>query len=123
MTADLRQVSQDVAELAAVGLWPLSDADLSVMLQTAHQVQQRVGVLQARLVREAGIRGLPAAQGYRSTGGWLRALLRLDPQPARELIGHAALVAGHPGVQEAVLQGRADLRQAAVMGVSDGLCT
>jgi hypothetical protein len=118
MTADLQQVCEDAAKLADVPLWPLSDTDLTAMLQTVHQLQQTVGVLQARLVHQADTRGLPAAQGCRSIGGWLRALLRLDPQPARELVQHAAALAGHPTVEQAVLRGQADLRQAAVIAAT-----
>ena len=115
VTADVEQLSLDAAKAAAVPLWPLSDDELTSMLQVAHRLEVAAGVLQARLVQQAETRGVPVAQGYRSTAGWVRGVLRLDPQPARELIEHATALAGNPVVQQAVLDGRIDLRQAAVI--------
>ena len=115
MSTDVEQLSLDAAKAAAVPLWPLSEDELTSMLQVAHRLEVAAGVLQARLVHQAETRGVPAAQGYRSTTGWVRSLLCLDPQPARELIEHATALAGNPVVQQAVLDGRVDLRQAAVI--------
>lgn len=83
--ADVRQISEDAAKLAALPVWPLSDDEITDMLRTAHRWEQAAVALQARLVREATSRGLPGAQGHRSVAGWLRTVLVLDPQPAREL--------------------------------------
>jgi uncharacterized protein DUF222/HNH endonuclease len=118
MTAQAQQVTQDVAKLAAVALWPLSDTDLTDMLRTAHRLEQAAATLQARLVHEASARGLPTAHGHRSATGWVRSLLRLDPQPARELTDHATTLARHPDLEQAVLDARLDLRQATVIAAT-----
>ncbi|WP_203834730.1 HNH endonuclease signature motif containing protein [Winogradskya humida] len=114
MLARLEQLSKEAAELAAAPLWPLSDHDVTGMLHAAHHLAQVATVLQARLVRQACSRGIPAAQGHRSAKGWLRSVLLVDPQPARELVAHADVLQ-RPVIGQAVLDGRADLRQAAVI--------
>ncbi|WP_250005222.1 HNH endonuclease signature motif containing protein [Actinoplanes sp. M2I2] len=113
--ADVRQLSEDAAKLAAAPLWPLADDELTVGLKAAHRLEQCAAALQARLVQQAVTRGVPSAQGHRSTAGWLRALLLLDPQPARELAGQAAALSRHPAVEQAVLDGHLNLRQSTVI--------
>jgi uncharacterized protein DUF222/HNH endonuclease len=118
MAAEMQQVNESAAKLAAAPLWPLSDDELTDMLLVAHRLEQTAAALQARLVHQAETRGLPAASGHRSTKGWLRNLLRIDPQPARELTEHAAALAGSPALEQAVLDGHIDLRQAAVIAAT-----
>jgi hypothetical protein len=117
MLVDVKELSEDTAKLAAAPLWPLSDDDLTDTLRAAHRLTQAAQVLQAQLVRQADARGVPAAQGYRSTARWLRTLLMLDPQPAREL-AEAATALRRPVIERAVLDGHADLRQAAVIATT-----
>ena len=117
MLAELEQVGQDAAKLAAAPLWMLGDDELATLLRTARRLQQTAVVLQARLVRQASIRGVPAAQGYRSTARWLQSLLVLDPQPAREL-AEAAAAMRHPAIEQAMLDGHTDARQAAVIAAT-----
>ncbi|MEU4242575.1 DUF222 domain-containing protein [Actinoplanes sp. NPDC026619] len=115
MLADLQQIGEATAKLAAAPLWPLSDHDLLETLRAADRAQQAAAALRARLVQQAGARGLPAAQGYRSTARWLSDLLLIDPSPAREIAGHASALGRRPAVEQAVLDGRLDLRQAEVI--------
>ncbi|WP_396027579.1 hypothetical protein [Actinoplanes sp. TBRC 11911] len=117
MLAELEQVGEDAAKLAAAPVWPVSDDELTDLLRAAHRLQQAAVVLQARLVRQATTRGLPAAQGHRSTAGWLRSLLMLDPQPAREL-AEAAAASARPAIEQAMLDGHTDARQAAVIAAT-----
>ncbi|WP_374271042.1 DUF222 domain-containing protein [Actinoplanes sp. M2I2] len=116
--ADVRQLSEDAAKLAAAPLWPLGDDELTACLKAAHRVEQCAAALQARLVQQTDARGLPAAQGHRNTASWLRSLLLIDPQPARELAGQAAALSRHPAVETAVLDGRLNLRQSTVIGAT-----
>jgi hypothetical protein len=116
--AELQGMSQDAAKLAASPLWPLTDDDLTGCLHAAHHLEQAAAALQAQLVRQAVTRGLPAAQCHRSTTGWLRSLLRIDPQPARELSDAADVLGRLPGVEQAVLDGQVDLRQATVIAAA-----
>ena len=118
VSVDVQQLSRDAAKAAGASLCPLSDDELTDMLRVAHRLEIAAGVLQARLVHEADTRGLPTAHGHRSTAGWLRSLLLIDPQPARELTEHAAALAGRPVLQRAVLDGRVDLRQAGVIAAA-----
>jgi hypothetical protein len=117
MLAELERVGEDAAKLAAAPLWPVADGELIDLLRAAQRLQQAAVVLQARLVREAGTRGMPAAQGFRSTARWLQSLLMLDPYPAREL-AEAAAALRRPVIEQAMLEGRADARQAAVIAAT-----
>ncbi|WP_213003924.1 DUF222 domain-containing protein, partial [Winogradskya consettensis] len=117
----------DAAVLAAAPLWQLTDADLTDALRLARQAEQALLVLQARLVHQGATRGIPRSQGHRSTAGWLRSSLLLDPQPARDLAAHATALQ-HPNLQQVVLNGHADVRQAAVIAstldaIPDNLAT
>ena len=115
MTADVQQLSLEVAKAATVSLWPLSDDALVDMLRVAHRLETVAGVLRARVVHEAEGRGLP---GRRGVTRWVRELLLVDPQPARELVEQAAALGGDPVLQQAVLDGQIDLRQATVIAAT-----
>jgi hypothetical protein len=117
MLAELEQLSEDAAKLAAAPLWPVSDDELTDLLRAAQRLQQTAVVLQARLVRQAVTRGMPAAQGYRATARWLQSLLMLDPLPAREL-AEAATATRRPVIEQAMLDGHANARQAAVIAAT-----
>src|SRR4051794_41212641 len=92
MLATVQHLAQDAAKLAASPLWPLSDTDLTVSLQAAHHAEQAALALQARLAEQAASRGIPAAQGHRNTTRWLRDLLLLDPQQAKDLTTYATVL-------------------------------
>jgi hypothetical protein len=111
----VEQLIEDTAKVAASPLWSLSDVDLATAVQAAHRLEQQAAAVTARLVHQAVVRGLPASHGHRSTAGWLRSHLRLDPYPARELTEQAAVLATHPEIEQAVLAGEVDLRQAVVI--------
>ncbi|WP_374273181.1 DUF222 domain-containing protein [Actinoplanes sp. M2I2] len=113
--ADVRQLSEDTAKLAATALWPLADDELTACLKEARRLEQCAAALQARLVHQAITRALPTAQGHRSTPSWLRTHLLLDPQPARELAAQAAALTRHPAVEQAVWAGHLNLRQSTVI--------
>ncbi len=114
----MQQLGEDAAKLAAASLWPLADDELIACLQSAHRLEQAAAALQTRLVHQATDRGLPAGQGHRSTAGWLRARLLLDPAPARELADRAAVLSRQPAVEQALLDGHVDARQAAVIATT-----
>ncbi|GAA2522388.1 HNH endonuclease signature motif containing protein [Winogradskya humida] len=112
--AEVQQLGVAAAGVAVAPLWQLSDTELTESLRAARWLEQVARFVQARLARQGDARGLPAAQGYRSTVEWLRAVLVLDRGPARELAADA-VVLDHPAVAQAVLDGDADLRQAVVI--------
>ncbi|WP_250027326.1 HNH endonuclease signature motif containing protein [Paractinoplanes maris] len=118
MLVDVQQLGEDAAKLAAASVWPLADDELTGTLRAAYRLEQAAAALQVRLVQEVTARDLPAAHGHRGTARWLRSLLTLDPQPARELADRAATLDRHPTVQQAVLDGRTDLRQATVIAAT-----
>ncbi|WP_240670711.1 HNH endonuclease signature motif containing protein [Actinoplanes solisilvae] len=120
MLADVKQIVENAAKLAADPLWSCSDKELLAALHAAHRLEQAAAVLQVRLVREAAGRGLPKTHGAKTIYGWLRGLLRLDPQPAREFAERVTALAHKPAVERAVLDGRVDLRQAAVIAATVG---
>ncbi|MGK5678238.1 DUF222 domain-containing protein [Actinoplanes sp. URMC 104] len=115
MLAEVQQLSEDAAKLAAAALWTLADGEIVDCLQTAYRVEQAAAALQMRLVQQADSRGLPAAQGHRTTAGWLRSRLLLDPLPARELAERAEALRRRPVVEQALLDGHVDGRQASVI--------
>jgi hypothetical protein len=108
----VRQLSEDAAKVAASSLWSLTDSDLVGALQLAHQLECGAAALKARIVHQAVTRKLPHEMGHRSTAGWLRALLLIDPRPARELAEQADAVGNHAVIEQAVLDGAVDLAQA-----------
>ncbi|MBM2615458.1 DUF222 domain-containing protein [Actinoplanes sp. LDG1-06] len=119
MLADLVQLGQDAAKLAAAPLWPLADDEITACLGAAHRLEQTAAALQMRLVRHAELRGVPAAEGHRDTISWLRARLLSDRGPARELADRATALARRPDVEQALIEGRADARQA--IAITDAL--
>ncbi|MFI5936502.1 DUF222 domain-containing protein [Actinoplanes sp. NPDC051494] len=114
MVGDVEQVGKEAAELAAAPLCSLPDHEIIDLLRAAHHLEQVAVVLQSRLVREADIRKLPRTQGARSLAAWLRHVLLLDPQPAR-LLADQASAPPRPAIEQAVLDGQVNVRQAAVI--------
>ncbi len=110
----VQQAGQDAAKLAAAPLWSLPDDELLAVLDGTHRWEQSVAALKIRAVQEAVARGLPARHRQRTTG-WLRSRLLLDPQPARDLAQQAAALRTRPVIEEALIDGRIDARQAAVI--------
>ncbi|GID31899.1 HNH endonuclease signature motif containing protein [Paractinoplanes brasiliensis] len=115
---DVLQLGEEAAKLAAAPLWPLSDDETGDCLAAAYRLEQAAAALQQRLVRQAETRGLPAAAGARNTAGWLRSRLLLDPGPARELAERAAALARQPAVEQALIEGKLDARQATVIAAA-----
>jgi Domain of unknown function (DUF222)/HNH endonuclease len=109
------QQAEDAAKAAAAPLWSLTDAEIVECLHTVHRWEKNVAALKARLVQEIAGRGVPAGQGHRGVPGWLRAQLLIDPQPARELALQAAALRAHPSLEQAVIDGRVDVRQTVVI--------
>ena len=97
---------------ADASLWSLSDTEVADCLDLAHQIQQESTAILLHLVHAADTRGLADQHGCRSTAGWLRARLRLDPHTARTLTGQATALHRHPAVDQALSHGDIDLRQA-----------
>jgi len=114
----VQQTVEDAAKLAATPLWSLNDADLTACLRAAHRLEQTAATLQARLVDLAVTRGMPRAQGHRTTAGWLREQLRLDPQRARDLTDQAAAIRSRPRLEQALLDGSIDPPQATVIAAA-----
>ena len=115
---ELTQLADDGTKTAGCPLWSLSDTEVVECLRAAYRCEQIAAVLQLRLIREAGSRGLPAERRHRTTMQWLRTELRLDPDPARRLTEQATALATHPALEEAMLTGALDLRQAAVIAAA-----
>ncbi|WP_245923679.1 HNH endonuclease signature motif containing protein [Paractinoplanes atraurantiacus] len=115
MIGELDRFNTDVAELAATPLWPLDDDELTACLRAAYRLEQTATTLQALLAQQAGVRGLPARHGSRTTRAWLCAQLRCDPRPARDLADLATALTRHPSLEQALLDGRVDARQATVI--------
>ncbi|WP_157408421.1 HNH endonuclease signature motif containing protein [Actinoplanes sp. N902-109] len=118
MSAGVKQVEADVAELAACAVSALSADEVVDDLTTLHRVSQMVAAHQLRLVQRATELGTPGEHGHRSLTSWLRATLLLDPRPAREMAERAVLLRHRPAVEQALQDGRLDARQAAVIAAT-----
>ena len=103
---------EDGAKAAGASLWALPDEEVVECLRAAHHCEQIAAVLKLRLVRQAAARGIPAERRHRSTASWLSNELLLDPRPARELSRQAEALTAHPALEDAMLDGGLDLRQA-----------
>ncbi|MFF5295965.1 HNH endonuclease signature motif containing protein [Paractinoplanes globisporus] len=115
MLDEVTRWGEEAAKAAGRPLWPLPDAELLDLLRAVHRLQQASATLQIRVIRETTARNLPAQYGHRTVPSWLRDLLRLDPQPARELAEAAAALSSRPAAEQALLDGVIDLRQATVI--------
>jgi hypothetical protein len=118
MLAALQKINEDAAEAAAAPMWSLLDSEFVDNLRAAYRLTQIGVALQLRLVQQATANGIPSQQGHRSVAGWLRSSLLLDPRPAREMAERAAALRDRPVVQQALLDGRVDVRQAAVIAAA-----
>jgi hypothetical protein len=108
----LEQVEAATVKCAATPAWPLSDADILDCLDVAHRLEQEAAAIMLHLVHAADTRGLAQSRGFRSTAGWLRSLLRLDPLIARTMVDLSAAIDRHPEVDRALSCGTVDVRQA-----------
>ena len=115
MLAAIVEMAEEAAKGAATPLWSLADAEVVDCLRMVHRCEQTLAVWKARLVREAASRDVPAAQGHRSLPGWLRSTLLLDPAPARELAERAKQWHRLPRLEEALIGGEVDARQASAI--------
>jgi hypothetical protein len=115
---------EEAAKMAASATLPgscvvaASDTELVELLRATHRAQQAIAAVQVKLVQEATVRGLPAAQGHRTMTGWLRSQLLIDRQPAQDLAKVAAALRARPGVESALIDGDIDVRQAAVIAAA-----
>jgi hypothetical protein len=114
----VRQWGDEAAKVARSSPWPLADGELPELMLAVHRTQQIMGALLVQMTREAAAQGLPATHGHRTMAGWLRSLLRIDPQPARELAEMAIALHRRPAVEQALIDGTIDLRQAAVIAAA-----
>ena len=118
----LEQLEAAAVACAATPAWPLSDTDVVDCLDVAHRLQQQATATLLHLVRAADTRGLAQSRGCRTTAGWLRWRLRLDPLAARTLVEQAAALDRHPVVDQALSCGTVDVRQVtAITGALDEL--
>ena len=69
-----------------------TDDDVVAALRSLETLRRRLEPVEHALLLEAEARGIPAAAGFRSTGGWLRQTLQLDISEgnARVRAAHAA---------------------------------
>jgi len=69
----------------AVPLFPRSSQQLLGYLDRLHAHQQRLAAVQAALVRELEVLGVPGRRGATNTAAWLRARYRVSPGAAKRL--------------------------------------
>ncbi|WP_067499303.1 HNH endonuclease signature motif containing protein [Actinoplanes sp. TFC3] len=111
----LERLDEDVAELADASVWALSDAETVECMHSIHRASEALMTVQLQLVHQAEIRGLPAEHKFKHLASWLRAELRIDPTPAREMAERSRMLECWPRLRQAVLDGHTDIRQAEVI--------
>ncbi|WP_082772449.1 HNH endonuclease signature motif containing protein [Actinoplanes sp. TFC3] len=116
--ATLEHLRGDVADLAAAPRWSLSDEERCDCLRAAYRLRETATALLLTMAYETETAGTPAHRGHPDLIGFLRGELRVDPAQARELATQAALVSRWPTVQQALIGGRVDVRQAAVIAAA-----
>jgi hypothetical protein len=112
----LEQLEAAAVKCAETPAWPLSDADIVDCLDVAHRLEQETAAIMLHLVHAADSRGLARNHGFRSTAGWLRSRLRLDPLVARTMVSQSATIDRYPELDRALSYGSVDLRQATAIG-------
>jgi hypothetical protein len=108
----LEQLETAAVTCAAMPAWPLSDADITDALDIAHRLQQQATATLLHLIHAADTRGIARSHGCRSTAGWLRTRLHLDPHTARTLVEQATTLDRHTPVDQALSRGTVNLAQA-----------
>lgn len=112
MRETLEQLTTDTMKLAATRPWSLTDTELIDSIGPAYRHEQAAAAVTLHLVREIEARGIPAAERFGSTAGWLRSRLRIDPGPARERVVAATALDRRPALDDALCTGQVDVRQA-----------
>ena len=111
-----RQVTAQVADLAARPVYGLSDVELAETAAVVHAISSRCAVVVASLVREAHGRDLPHHHGSSSAVAWLRDLLRITPAEARTLVSLGEVLDQRPVLADAVADGAVNTSQAVAIG-------
>jgi hypothetical protein len=116
-----------VDALLAADLTPATDDQVLDVLREVERLRRRLAVIDHAAIAEVEARSLPAKHAVRTTGGFLRMLLHVDPAEAaaRVRAAHAAgprravtgepLPALYPAVADAQAAGRISERHAAVI--------
>jgi len=100
----------------AVPLFARSSEQLVGYLDRLHAHQQRLAAVQAALVRELEVLGVPGRRGATSTVAWLLSRYRMLPGAAKRLASLAhALATGAPTVNAALEAGTLNADQATVI--------
>src|SRR5215468_6832936 len=100
----------------SVPLFARSSQQLVGYLDRLQAHQQRLAAVQAALVRELEVLGVPGRRGATSTAAWLRSRYRISPGAAKalETLAHA-LATGVPMVNAALEAGTVNADQATVI--------
>ena len=115
----LDELSDLAARCAAESAWALSDDDLVAALDAAHRLEQSAAAAKAHLVRQLDARGLARSQDGSGIVSWLVARLRIDPQPARDLVKLASAVDRFERLDRAYSAGEVHSRQ--VVAIAEAL--
>jgi uncharacterized protein DUF222 len=100
----------------AVPLFARSSEELVGYLDRLHAHQQRLAAVQAALVRELEVLGVPGRRGATSTVAWLLSRYRISAGAAKRLVCLAhALATGAPIVNAALAAGTLNADQARVI--------
>lgn len=118
MRETLDQLTTETTKLAAASVWSLPDGESVDALEASCRLEQAAVAIKLHLIRHIEVRGIPAAQRFRSTASWLCSRLRLDLRQARELVETAAALDRRPAVDDALRAGAVDVRQAAVIAAA-----
>ncbi|MEU4242126.1 DUF222 domain-containing protein [Actinoplanes sp. NPDC026619] len=118
MLEELTRTRAALAECAGAAVWALPDADLLASLEEAWTGVQQLTAVAARLVRQAEVRGLPAAEAASSTVVWLRQRLHASPADAQRLVRLGELLDASPALDAAVSAGAVSTEQARAIGTA-----
>jgi hypothetical protein len=114
--SEIEQLTAGVVALLDRGVWPLSDVEVVDGLAAVSCAIERLGVVQAALVREVDARALHVADGSTSVAIWLRDRLRVSVRAGRQLARLARMLDERPAIRDALADGMATVEQGLVIG-------
>jgi hypothetical protein len=120
MREAVERLGEAASDCAGLVPWSSTDEQLVAEFAALHVAQQAVTAAMLHWLREVEGRGLPAKDGATSTAVWVRRELRVGFGAASTMAKLAQAVDQRPELDAALMQGRVNAEQAAVIARSVG---
>jgi hypothetical protein len=111
----VRRSVVSAGECADAPAWASSGDSLMQCLDGIETAERFLATAKLHVVREIDVRGLPAAQGTRNTGMWLRDRLHMTSVAGRRLVRLAKAADASPVLDQALRRGAVNTEQASAI--------